>query len=113
MSRATSGSSSTTRMFGAVYIYWPMDVLNPVTDKSMYLHRIRKSSLGTADSIRKRLGFSSPNDESFGWRMLVLSRVGYLLLLIAAVGTIVLAFRSADAEKWVQHSLDVRSQARE
>jgi signal transduction histidine kinase/ActR/RegA family two-component response regulator len=90
-----------------------MDVLNPVTDKSMDLYRIRKSSLGTADSIRKRLGFGSPNDESFGWRMLVLSRVGCLLLLIAAVGTIVLALRSADAEKWVQHSLDVRSQARE
>jgi signal transduction histidine kinase/ActR/RegA family two-component response regulator len=45
--------------------------------------------------------------------MLVFSRIGYLLLMMAAASTIVLAIRSADAEKLIQHSLDVRSQARE
>jgi len=67
----------------------------------------------TADSIRNLLGFGSPRDELFGRRMLVLSRVGYMLLLIAAIAAVVMTVRAADADKWVNHSLDVRSQARE
>jgi len=47
-----------------------------------------------------------------GPSLLLVSRTAYVLLIVAALATIVLAFRSRDADHWVQHSVDVRSQAR-
>ena len=44
--------------------------------------------------------------------MLVLSRLSYALLLIAGLATVVLAYRSANAQQWVDHTIQVRSQAR-
>src|SRR6478752_8651575 len=79
----------------------------------MDLHRNWRSRVPTAETIRKVLGFGSSSDELFGRRMLVLSRAGYLLLLIAAVSAVVMAVRAADTDKWVNHSIEVRSQARE
>jgi signal transduction histidine kinase/ActR/RegA family two-component response regulator len=79
----------------------------------MDLHRIWRSGVWTADTIRKILGFGSPHDDLFGRRMLVLSRVGYLLLVTAAVSAVVMAVRAADTDKWINHSIEVRSQARE
>ncbi len=79
----------------------------------MDLHRNWRSRVPTAETIRKVLGFGSSSDELFGRRMLVLSRAGYLLLLIAAVSAVVMAVRAADTDKGVNHSIEVRSQARE
>ena len=62
-------------------------------------------------SITRLLGLRSPSN-TFGARMLILSRVSYALLLIAGLATVVLAYRSASAQQWVYHTLDVRSQAR-
>jgi signal transduction histidine kinase/CheY-like chemotaxis protein len=63
------------------------------------------------ETIRKLLRFGSPR-ELFGRNMLVLSRVSYALLLIAAAGIVLLAGRSSEAEHWVQHTIDVRADAR-
>ena len=79
----------------------------------MDLHRNWRLRVPTAETIRKVLGFGSSSDELFGRRMLVLSRAGYLLLLIAAVSAVVMAVRAADTDKGVNHSIEVRSQARE
>jgi signal transduction histidine kinase/ActR/RegA family two-component response regulator len=79
----------------------------------MDLRRNWRSRGPTAETIRKVLGFGSSSDELFGRRMLVLSRAGYLLLLIAAVSAVVMAVRAADTDKGVNHSIEVRSQARE
>ncbi|MGZ5919120.1 MAG: CHASE3 domain-containing protein, partial [Hyphomicrobium sp.] len=79
----------------------------------MDLHRNWRSRVPTAETIRKVLGFGSSSDELFGRRMLVLSRAGYLLLLIAAVSAVVMAVRAADTDRGVNHSIEVRSQARE
>jgi len=79
----------------------------------MDLHRNWRSRVPTAETIRKVLGFGSSSDELFGRRMLVLSRAGYLLLLIAAVSAVVMAVRAADTDRWANHSIEVRSQARE
>jgi signal transduction histidine kinase len=43
--------------------------------------------------------------------MVLLSRASYVLLVLGAVGTVFLALRSADAEKWVKHTIEVRSRA--
>jgi CHASE3 domain sensor protein len=79
----------------------------------MDLHRNWRSRVPTADTIRKVLGFGSPRDDLFGRRMLVLSRAGYLFLLTAALSAVVMAVRAADTDRWVNHSIEVRSQARE
>jgi signal transduction histidine kinase/ActR/RegA family two-component response regulator len=44
--------------------------------------------------------------------LLVLSRASYALLVCAALSAIFMAARAADAEHWVKHSLEVRSQSR-
>ena len=79
----------------------------------MDLHRNWRSRVPTAETIRKVLGFGSSSDELFGRRMLVLSACRLLLLLIAAVSAVVMAVRAADTDKGVNHSIEVRSQARE
>jgi signal transduction histidine kinase/ActR/RegA family two-component response regulator len=65
-------------------------------------------------SFRKLLGVIAPaSDETFGRRLLILSRLSYALLLLAAVAAVVMALRSAEAESWVKHSIAVRSTARQ
>ncbi len=70
--------------------------------------------MSAESSYRKLLGVIAPaSDETYGRRLLILSRLSYALLLLAAVAAIVMAFRSADAESWVKHSIAVRSDARQ
>jgi signal transduction histidine kinase len=57
------------------------------------------------------MGFGSA-PLPYGRRMLLLSRASYGLLLLAGIATIYLAFRTADAQNWVQHTLNVRTTAR-
>ncbi len=62
-----------------------------------------------AGSLRKlAAALGAPGDDAFGSRLLVLSRLSYGLLLLAACAAIFLAYRTLDAEGWVQHTLDVR-----
>jgi signal transduction histidine kinase len=66
-----------------------------------------------ANSFRGLLHTLIPaGEEAFSKRMLILSRLTYLLLLIAAVAAVFWALRSADAESWVRHSIEVRGEAR-
>ena len=66
--------------------------------------------MATARVLRNWLNVGSTPGR-FGKRMLLLSRTAYALLLLAAMGTVFLAFRSADADKWVKHTMEVRSNA--
>ncbi len=67
-----------------------------------------------ANSFRRLIGILAPSTgDAFGKRLLVLSRVSYALLLLAALGAIFLAFRTIDAESWVSHSLEVRGGTRQ
>jgi signal transduction histidine kinase/ActR/RegA family two-component response regulator len=45
--------------------------------------------------------------------LVILSRASYALLGLAGIATIILALRLSDAQHWVQHTIDVRSQTRQ
>lgn len=57
--------------------------------------------------------FAPASGDLYGKRLLILSRLSYALLLFGAVGAVFLAFKAADAESWIKHSLDVRGDARQ
>lgn len=57
--------------------------------------------------------FAPASGDLYGKRLLILSRASYALLLLGAVGAVFLAFKAADAASWVNHSIDVRGQARQ
>jgi signal transduction histidine kinase len=66
------------------------------------------------DSFRKLVALFAPTSGNlYGKRLLILSRISYALLLLAAIGAAYLAFRAADIESWVKHSLFVRGEARQ
>lgn len=60
--------------------------------------------------VRRLVGLGSAADP-MGGRMLLLSRISYALLLLAALGAAFLAFRTSSAEHWVRHTISVRSEA--
>jgi signal transduction histidine kinase/ActR/RegA family two-component response regulator len=63
--------------------------------------------------FRQIVDFINPAaGDSYGKRLLILSRLSYAILLLGALGATFLAFKSADVEGWVKHSLQVRSEAR-
>ncbi len=67
-----------------------------------------------ANSFRRLVDYLAPaNGELYGRRLLVLSRTSYFLLLLGAIAAAFLAWKAADAENWVGHSLDVRGGARQ
>ncbi len=66
--------------------------------------------MADANAIRRWGPFGSVTSP-FGRRIVLLSRTSYALLLLAGIATIVLALRSVDAERWVQHTIEVRSNA--
>ena len=67
-----------------------------------------------ANSFRRLVDYLAPaNGELYGKRLLVLSRTSYFLLLLGAIAAAFLAWKAADAESWVSHSLDVRGAARQ
>lgn len=67
-----------------------------------------------AKSFRRLIELFAPeSSDLYGKRVLILSRASYALLLLGALGAVFLAFRAADTESWVKHSIDVRGQARQ
>lgn len=67
-----------------------------------------------AKSFRRLVELFAPESgDLYGKRVLILSRASYALLLLGALGAVFLAFRAADAESWIKHSIDVRGQARQ
>jgi signal transduction histidine kinase len=67
-----------------------------------------------ANSFRGLIGLIAPaSGDLYGKRLLILSRSSYVLLLLGALGAVFLAFKAADVQNWVQHSIDVRGEARQ